>query len=207
MKIIKSEYTILTYLNGENILKSIESIGRVCYKSEDRIFDDSAVKFVANILKRGHESVIEHFSVSVRFICDRGVSHELIRHRLCSFSQESSRYCNYSQEKFGKELTFIKPLFWEGSSKEYLIWLETMKKCEEAYISLLENGAKPEEARDVLPNSLKTEIIVTANLREWRHLLSLRTSPQSHPQMRELTIPLLNEFKEKIPVVFDDILY
>lgn len=205
MKIIKPKFEILDEINGAEILKRIEKIGRVCYKSEDKITDDSARSFIANILKRGHESVIEHEKVSVRIICDRGVTHEIVRHRLASYSQESTRYCNYSNEKFGKELTFIKPIFWEESSKEYKIWLNTMKAIEEAYNSLVESGAEPQQARSVLPNSLKTEIVVTMNLREWRHFFRLRTAKNAHPQMREIACALLDEFKCKIPVIFDDI--
>lgn len=205
MRVIRPWFEILDEVNGENILKRIERIGRVCYKSEEKITDDSARKFVDNILRRGHESVIEHEKVSVRIICDRGVSHEIVRHRIASYSQESTRYCNYNNEKFGKELTVIKPLFWEESSKEYQIWLETMQNIENAYNQLIEVGAEPQQARSILPNSLKTEIVVTMNLREWRHFFKLRTAKNAHPQMREVACALLNEFKEKIPVIFDDI--
>lgn len=207
MKIIKPWFEILDEINGDDILKKIEKTGRVCYKSEDRITDDSARKFVANILKSGHESVIEHEKISVRIVCDRGVTHEIVRHRIASYSQESTRYCNYSNEKFGKELTLIKPLFWEESSKEYGMWLETMQTIENAYNKLIEAGAEPQQARSILPNSLKTEIVVTMNLREWRHFFKLRTAKRAHPQMREIACALLEEFKQKIPVVFDDIEY
>lgn len=207
MKIIKPKYEILDEIDGAEILKKIEKIGRVCYKSEDKITDDSARNFIANILKRGHESVIEHEKVSVRIVCDRGVTHEIVRHRLASYSQESTRYCNYSNEKFGKELTFIKPIFWEESDKEYEIWLNAMRVIEETYNSLIETGAEPQQARSVLPNSLKTEIVVTMNLREWRHFFRLRTAKNAHPQMREIACALLDEFKNKIPVIFDDIEY
>lgn len=205
MRVINAGYEIISEISGTDILKSIESIGRVCYKSEERITKDSSEKFVANLLKRGHESVIEHEKITVKFICDRGVSHELVRHRIASFSQESTRYCNYSNEKFGKELTVIKPLFWKEESEQYKSWLNVMNLVEETYNSLVESGAKPEEARSILPNSLKTEIVVSMNLREWRHFFKLRTATAAHPQMREITIPLLSELKRKIPVVFDDI--
>ena len=205
MRVIRPGFEFLDEVNGENILKRIERIGRVCYKSEGKITDDSAGKFVGNILKRGHESVIEHEKVSVRIICDRGVSHEIVRHRIASYSQESTRYCNYNNEKFGKELTLIKPLFWTEDSKEYRIWLETMQNIEDSYNQLIEAGAEPQQARSILPNSLKTEIVVTMNLREWRHFFKLRTAKNAHPQMREVACALLKEFKEKIPVIFDDI--
>ena len=141
----------------------------------------------------------------MRIICDRGVTHEIVRHRIASYSQESTRYCNYCNEKFGKELTVIKPVFWEEGSEEYNIWLESMQKMENAYNLLIEKGVKPQEARSILPNSLKTEIIVTMNLREWRHFFKLRTSVKAHPQMREVACAILDEFKNRIPVVFDDI--
>ena len=205
MRIIKPSFEILDEINGEVILKKIEKIGRVCYKSEDKITDDSARKFVSKILKSGHESVIEHEKVSVRIICDRGVTHEIVRHRIASYSQESTRYCNYNNEKFGNELTLIKPLFWEEDSKEYKLWLETMQTIEDTYNRLIEAGAEPQQARSILPNSLKTEIVVTMNLREWRHFFKLRTAKRAHPQMREVACALLEEFKKRIPVIFDDI--
>ena len=207
MRIIEPSFEILDEINGEELLKKIEKIGRVCYKSESKITQDSASKFIANIIKSGHESVIEHEKISVRIICDRGVTHEIVRHRLASYSQESTRYCNYANEKFGKELTLIKPIFWDEDSEEYQCWFETMQKIEDSYNFLIEKGVKPQEARSLLPNSLKTEIIVTMNLREWRHFFKLRTSLRAHPQMREIACAVLDEFKKRIPVVFDDICY
>lgn len=207
MRVVKPGYEILDTINGKEILKKIEKIGRVCYKSEDKITDESAEKFVANILISGHESVIEHEKLSVRFICDRGVSHEIVRHRIASYSQESTRYCNYNKERFGKELTVIKPVFWKEDSEEYKLWFETMQNIENTYNKMIEMGAKPQEARSILPNSLKTEIVVTMNLREWRHFFKLRTSLKAHPQMREIACPLLDDFKSRIPVIFDDIMY
>lgn len=205
MRIIKPEIEILDKIDGDEILKRIEKIGRVCYKSEEKITSESSKNFVNNILKSGHESVIEHEKVSVRFICDRGVSHEIVRHRIASYSQESTRYCNYSKEKFGKEITVIKPLFWDEDSKEYKIWYEAMLRSEQDYQALIRLGAKPQEARSVLPNSLKTEIVVTMNLREWRHFFKLRTATNAHPQMREVAGMALDKFKQEIPIVFDDI--
>lgn len=207
MRVVKPGYEILDTINGKEILKKIEKIGRVCYKSEDKITDESAEKFVANILISGHESVIEHEKISVRFICDRGVSHEIVRHRIASYSQESTRYCNYNKDKFGKELTVIKPVFWKEDSEEYKLWFETMQTIENTYNKMIEMGAKPQEARSILPNSLKTEIVVTMNLREWRHFFKLRTSLKAHPQMREIACSLLDDFKSRIPVIFDDIMY
>lgn len=205
MRIIEPYFEFMEEIKGDDILKRIEKIGRVCYKSEDRITEDSAKKFVANILKRGHESVIEHEKVSVKIICDRGVTHEIVRHRIASYSQESTRYCNYSNEKFGKELTIIKPLFWKEDSVEYNLWINTMQAIENTYNKLIDLGAEPQQARSILPNSLKTEIVVTMNLREWRHFFKLRTAKNAHPQMREISCALLDAFKQEIPVIFDDI--
>lgn len=205
MKIIKAGFHVLSQVNGTEILKSIEEAGRVCYKSEDKITDGSAEKFVANIIKRGHEAVLEHEKITVKFIVDRGVSHEIVRHRIAAYCQESTRYCNYSMGKFGEEIAVIEPCFWDENSEEYQLWFKCMKYSEEMYLQLIHAGAKPQEARSVLPNSLKTEVVMTANLREWRHFFKLRTSPAAHPQMREVAIPLLKEFQMLIPVVFDDI--
>ncbi len=205
MKIIKPSVEILTYINGAEALKAIETAGRTCYKSEDKITDDSCRKFVRNIIQRGHESVLEHYSISVRFICDRGISHEIVRHRLAAYSQESSRYCNYSKDKFGSEITVIQPCFFEPDSRKYHAWKRLCEEAEATYFDLLDAGATPQEARAVLPTSLKTELVMTANLREWRTIFRLRCSPAAHPQMRELTIPLLEGFKTLLPEVFEDI--
>lgn len=207
MRIIMPSFEFLEEIDGFKMLKNIERCGRTCYKSENMITDTSAETFVANILKRGHESVIEHEKISVRIICDRGVSHEIVRHRIASYSQESTRYCNYQKNKFGNELTFIKPVFWKEDSAEYALWHEMMQMIEDNYMQLISMGASPQEARSILPNSLKTEIVVTMNLREWRHFFLLRTSEAAHPQMQEIARPMLNAFREKIPVVFDDIEY
>lgn len=205
MKIIKAGFHILSPVNGAEILKSIEQAGRVCYKSEDKIADGSAEKFVAEIIKRGHEAVLEHQSITVKFIVDRGVSHEIVRHRLAAYCQESTRYCNYSKGSFGKEITVIEPCFMRMGSNGYGIWKDACLYAEEAYFELLNRGRTPQEARSVLPNSLKTEVVMTANLREWRHFFKLRTAPAAHPQMREVAIALLAEFQRLVPVVFDDI--
>lgn len=205
MKIIEPSFEFLSNVNGEEIIKSIEKIGRVCYKSEKSITQDSAFGFIARIIKSGHESVIEHEKITVRVVCDRGVSHEIVRHRIASYSQESTRYCNYSDEKFGKELTLIAPFYWKEDKEKFNIWTETMQKIEDNYNKLIAAGAKPEEARSILPNSLKTEIVITMNLREWRHFFKLRTSLRAHPQMRQVAVPLFKAMKELVPVIFDDI--
>lgn len=205
MNIVKQSFEILDDIDGENILKKIEKIGRVCYKSEGKITEYSAKTFVKKILESGHESVIEHEKITVRVICDRGVSHEIVRHRIASYSQESTRYCNYSSDKFDNQLTFIRPCFWEENSDEYKKWKEQMLYIEKLYIELISQGATPEETRSILPNSLKTEVVITMNLREWRHFFKLRTSNKAHPQMREISRLLLENFKKLIPIVFDDI--
>ena len=203
MDVIEQAHRILTPIDSTNIYCAIERAGRIAYKSEDRITSGSAEKFIQTIIQRGHESVLEHSSISVLFVTDRGVTHELVRHRLCAYTQESTRYCNYSK----KGMTFIQPVFWGKDSPEYAVWKDCMEKCEFYYNVLLNNSYNrtPQEARSVLPNSLKTEIVCTANIREWRHILTLRTSSAAHPQMRLLMLPLLREFKEKLPVLFNDI--
>ena len=205
MNIINPSVEIISNIDKDEILRTIELCGRVCYKSEDKISDTSAEKFISNIIKSGHEAVIEHYNITIKFICDRGVTHEIVRHRLASYCQESTRYCNYSKDKFGNEITVIKPCFWKEDSFEYNAWKDACQQAENSYFHLLLSGATPQEARTVLPNSLKTELVMTANLREWRHFFKLRTSKAAHPQMREVAIMALKELKEKIPIIFDDI--
>lgn len=205
MKEIRPSFEIMDDIDGAEILQKLERCGRVCYKSEDKITEGSAEKFIGMILKSGHESVLEHEKLTVKFICDRGVTHEIVRHRIASYSQESTRYCNYSKDKFGNELTFIRPCFWTDDSEEYAVWKQAMEEIEKTYVKLISLGAKPEEARSILPNSLKTEIVCTMNLREWRHFFRLRTAERAHPQIREISVALLDELKKRIPVIFDDI--
>lgn len=210
MKIIKPDVQFITPIDGATILKRLEQCGRVCYKSEDKITEGSAEKFVAGIIKRGHEAVLEHCSFTVKFICDRGVSHEIVRHRMASYCQESTRYCNYGKGKFGEEITVIEPCFFHDQHSDqdwenYQKWEAAMADAEAWYMELLQNGATPQEARSVLPNSLKTEVVMTANIREWRHFLKLRCSPAAHPQMREVALILLDKVHWLIPVCFDDI--
>ncbi len=205
MRIIEPGVEILSAINADAILRNLELYGRVCYKSEDKITNDSANRFIQMLITNGHESVLEHEKITVKFICDRGVSHEIVRHRIASYSQESTRYCNYNKDKFGNELTLIKPCFWKDEQEQYKIWKDTMQKIEDSYNSLILMGTRPEEARSILPNSLKTEIVVTMNMREMRHFLKLRTSLRAHPQMREVACKLLRLLKEKLPVIFEDI--
>lgn len=235
MKIIEPSYEILTSLPGKGAyaLRDIETAARTCYKSEDKSTNDgvSAIALATRLIKNGHEVPIEFYDITVRFICDRGVSHELVRHRLASFCQESTRYCNYSKDKFGNEITVIEPVsflkmpeeqkqlvrdIWEskpgakvGNTNNiywwYSCWYNACKTSEWSYMAMLDEGCQPEIARSVLPTCLKTEVIMKANLREWRHILELRTSERAHPEMRRLMIPLLCELHGRIPVIFDDI--
>lgn len=205
MKIIKPCVEFVTPVDGRSILKTLEICGRTCYKSENKITDNSAEKFVENIIKRGHEAVLEHCSITVRFICDRGISHELVRHRMASYCQESTRYCNYGKGKYESEITVIEPCYFPQDTEEYGLWRHSCQEAEDCYMDMLGLGCSPQEARAVLPNSLKTEVVMTANMREWRHFLKLRCSRAAHPQMRELAIELLRKLKDTVPVLFDDI--
>lgn len=209
MRIIEPSYEILTEISegGVKELQHIEKIGRVCYKSEDKITEDgeSAKKFVQMLIGRGHEAMIEHSTLSVKFTVDRGVSHELVRHRIASFAQESTRYCNYLKDKFDNGITFIRPFFWEEGTEEYSNWEQAMALAETGYLSAVDMGATPQEARSILPNSTKTEITITANYREWRNFFKLRTAKAAHPQMVQVTRPLLKELKTRLPIIFDDI--
>ena len=218
-KIIKCGYEILTPLDpeiGMDILKHIERVARTCYKSETAITEQSSANMVRRLIANRHLAMLEHFSLSVKFITDRGVSHETVRHRIASYAQESTRYCNYGSDKFNNEITVISPL----SAMElkapdstdigewYDLWVEAICDAEKKYLRLIELGCPPEIARGVLPTSLKTEIVVTMNLREWRHFFELRvlgTTGKPHPQIYELAKPLLFKLNEYIPVVFEDL--
>ena len=213
MMIQKPAVEVLRADRYEEMLRRIERIGRVCYKSEDKIEDGSAEKFIRGIIRRGHESVIEHESLTVKFICDRGVTHEIVRHRIASYSQESTRYCNYGKEKFGSQITCIDlatgfqyDLDSETDRKKYDVWRRARENAEASYFQMIELGATPQEARSVLPNSLKTELVVTMNLREWRHFFRLRADAAAHPQCREVARMLLERFAGDYPVFFADLL-
>ena len=221
MNIMRAGFEILTPISHDGIdeLTHIERIGRVCYKSEDRITEDgeSAKKFVKMLIDRGHEAMIEHSSLSVRFTVDRGVSHELVRHRIASFAQESTRYVNYSLDRYGNEINVIhiekgitldkKMNNMDANTIAAVIeeWERAMEDAEKHYMKMIELGATPQIARTVLPSSTKTELVITANYREWRAFFKLRISATAHPQMREITIPLLEELKKRLPVIFDGI--
>lgn len=200
MKVIKPSIEILSKESYEDMLELIELAGRTCYKSEDNITDDSAERFIKSLMNKNHKSVLEHAKVTIRVICDRGVTHEIVRHRMASYSQESTRYCNYSKDKFGNEITVIKPCFLEENTKKYYLWLKTCENCEKAYFEMLNMGMTPQEARDILPNSLKTEIVMTMNISSWRNFLELRNSKAAHPQMREVASMIYDEFEQKYPI-------
>lgn len=215
MILVKPSYEILTELERIAILKKIEKAGRTCYKSNSEYTEKTGSEFLKNIVKKGHLSVIEHVSITVKFICDRGVTHELVRHRLASYSQESTRYCNYSGG-----LTFIIPSWFEFiplrikpgqyNSDDFFykdlttdkLWFNHMLQTELNYISLLKSGWTPQQARSILPNSLKTEIVMTANLREWKHVFKMRCDKAAHPQIREIMLPLRKELEKVLPEIY-----
>lgn len=234
MRIVKPSYEIV-YFEPEKDILCIERAARLCYKSESAIKDGSAEKIIRFLIEHEHEAMLEHSRLSVIFTVDRGVSHELVRHRLASFAQESTRYCNYSNDKFGNEITVVEPIFFKDIPEErketirnlmdgkidtvpegfdiqeidkrYANWYTDCELAESGYFKQLELGAAPQEARAVLPNSLKTEIMVTANYREWRKIFELRTAMDAHPEIRSIMISLLSEVQKKAPVIFYDISY
>lgn len=206
MKIIKSSYEILTQLDRAEIMSLLEKVARTCYKSEDKITPDSADKFIRGIIRSGHEAMIEHYNITVKFICSRGISHELVRHRIASFAQESTRWISYAKEKFNNEITVIEPSqfnTWDNETK--LLWQSAMKTSEEYYFRLVNKGLKGQFARGVLPTDLKTELNITCNLREWRTIFKLRAASDAHPDVRSIMLPLLNDFYQALPAVFEDI--
>ena len=205
MKIINPSIDFITPLNQRDILRRLEICGRTCYKSEEKMVEGSDMAFVSMLIRNGHESVLEHCSLTIQFTIDRGVSHELVRHRLASYSQESTRYCNYSKGKFGGEITVIQPCYLDPNSIQYELWKRSCEAAEDAYMALLESGLTPQEARAVLPMSLKTEVVMTANLREWRTVLKQRLSPAAHPQIREVMQMVLDALKKELPVIFGDL--
>lgn len=207
MKIVDANYQILTKKTAKTMYKDLEKVARTCYKSEDHIKADgsSAESLIGALVKNGHTAILDHETIRVKFIVDRGVSHEIVRHRMAAYAQESTRYCNYSKDKFGNEITVVRPFFFENSAR-YDIWKDACESSEKAYFELLKTGASPQEARSVLPNSLKTEIVMTADITEWRHFFKVRCSPAAHPQIREVALPLLKDLAERYPLLFADIL-
>lgn len=213
MKIIKPEFKIVSAPSEEVMYKLLADAGRICYKSERKSANSDRI-FLRNRIADGHESILEHATISVLLTCDRGVSHELVRHRIASYSQESTRYCNYAKDKFDSQVTYINIA--EGATldpnihpdKLHAIVLEWYNACEDAerhYFRMLELGATPQISRSVLNNSTKTEIMVTMNIRSWRNFFRLRCATVAHPQMRQISTAMLETFKELWPVLFDDI--
>lgn len=205
VQVTPASFEILTPLSGQDVLKHIERCGRTCYQSFDKMGEATHTRFAAHIVERHHESVLEHFSISVKFIIDRAIANELTRHRMASFSQESTRYCCYSKDKFKGEITVIRPIEMHPQSKAYQYWFDLMLEIEKTYLKLIELGEKAETARAVLPCCLKTEIVATANLREWRHIFKMRCSDAAHPDIRYIMRQLRDEMKRQIPIVFDDL--
>ncbi len=200
MRVINPGFVIEDEINGLEVLKKIERAGRTCYKSEAKITEDSCKEFTKKIIASGHHSVLEHEKVTVRVVCDRSTSHQGVRHRIATFSQESQRFCNYSKDGFGNEITFVQPDFTLEEDD-----LELLRLIEAHYFRKIAQGKKPQQARYFLPNGTKTEFVVTMNLRSWRHFFELRTSSKADAQIQEIANGLLAEFKRLIPVVFDDI--
>ncbi len=206
MIIVEPSFTILSPTSPEEAraaLRRVEFAGRICYKSEDRISDTSYIRFIQMLIQRGHWSVVEHATMTAHLVTNRGVTHELVRHRIASYSQESTRYCNYNQGRFGGEITVIAPP--ELSNDELPVWQEGVRAAERAYLQLIERGASPQIARGVLPTDLKAEIVITANLREWHHLFSMRCAPNAHPHIRYIMRRGLARAIEWFTPVFDDL--
>jgi len=204
MQIIEPSFKIIAPnpFNEKKIMKFIEEQGRVCYRSHYKAGEDTAKLFTKKIIQNGHHSVLEHVNFTIQFVCDRGVSHELVRHRFTSISQQSTRYVNYA----GEEIKFVRPYGYEDwDQNQKRLWLFAMSKCEDTYKEMVKSGLTPQQARAVLPNSLATEIVMTCNLRELRHILKLRTSKKAHPDMRYLMIFLMAELSEEMPNLFDDL--
>lgn len=205
MQIIQPEIkvTFHTPEGFDSFEKFIESCGRTCYKSEDRITDDSAPKFVTMLRERGHHAMLEFGYATAHIIADRGLTHELVRHRLCSFAQESTRYCNYGKGKFGSEITVVEQPGLEGPT--LAAWKSAMRDAERHYLFLLGQGVSPQIARSVLPIGLKTEINIGCNLREWRHIFELRCAKAAHPIIRGVMLEALEVFYARIPALYEDL--
>ena len=206
MEIIEPKVEVEDY-DGIKIMKNIERACRTCYRSEGNITEESYKKLLSNCINRGHESVLEHEKITIRMTCDIGVYKDLTRHRFRSFSIESTRYCNYGKDKFDNELKFIKPCNIDGSSELYSNWIGAMDFIEKEYIAMSNNGATPDQLRMILPHSTAAQVTMTANIREWKHILDLRTKSMTHSAIRQLLIPLLLKFKKDMPEIFNSIEY
>lgn len=228
MKLVRESVSIFTLLGDldishqERLAEYVELCGRQCYQSTHKIEPGSSIKFIKNLISSGHHSVLEHANISAKIVTNRGVTHELVRHRLAAISQESTRYCNYSGDRFGNELSFIIPVWIsdEEVSRHFpdeqyddgymnnpvYVWVNQIQSCEDEYLRLLQLGWTPEKAREILPNSLKTTIVMTMNLRMWRHVMAQRLDKKCHPEMRHTMSLIGREFLDKLPLFFEDII-
>ena len=193
-------------IDGKKIMKRIERACRTCYRSEGKITEDSYKNLINNCITRGHESVLEHEKVTVRIYSDVGSYKDLTRHRFASFSVESTRYCSYDKDKYGNEIAFMNPIYMENKEM-YEIWKKTMQDIENGYIKMKALGATTDMCREILPHSTAAEYTMTANIREWKHILELRTTNHVHPSIRQVLIPLLKYFKEEMPEIFGEVEY
>lgn len=206
MKLIDPLVYVEDY-DGIKIMKRIERACRTCYRSEGSITEDSYKKLITNCINRSHESVLEHEKITIRCVGDIGAYKDLTRHRIASFSVESTRYCNYGKDKFDNQIKVIKPCHIEEGTELYDLWKTGIEAMEDSYIKMSNLGAQADQLRMLLPHSTAAEFTITANIREWRHILSLRCSKMSHPSIRQLLIPVLLKFKEDMPELFDSIEY
>lgn len=205
MRIVSPSFEILRCPDGLEALRAIERAARTCYKSEDRITDESCVGMVRSLIRKGHDSTLEFADMTVLFVCDRGLSHAFVRHRLASFEQESTQYCSYAAGKFGGEIAVVCPERVAQSEGAFQVWRAAMEAAEQAYMALLAQGHAPQTARAVLPTAVKTELVMKANMREWRHFFRLRTSAADQWEIQSLATRLLLEAQRRVPVLFDDI--
>lgn len=206
MKIVSPSVQILTPLDGEQILRHIENCGRTCYQSYENKNEESHKKMIAMLIKSGHESVLEHFSISVKILTNVSCYKDITRHRAgTAFSIESTRFCSYNKDKFGNELKFLKPVNIQEGTDEYTVWQNCMQNIEDSYKEMANLGCKPDQLRMILPHSIAAEVCMTANLRAWRHIFKMRCAKAAHPDVQVVMKMVLKEFHDKIPVVFDDL--
>ncbi len=206
MKLVNPVVYVENY-DGVKIMKRIERACRTCYRSEKSITDDSYKKLISNCINRGHESVLEHEKITIRCTGDIGAYKDLTRHRFASFSIESTRYCNYGKDKFDNQIKIIKPVNIDENSELYPLWKQSMEEMEKIYLEMSRIGASGDQLRSILPQGTAADFTMTANIREWRHILNLRCSQMTHPSIRQLLIPLLLKFKKDMPELFDSVPY
>lgn len=207
MQIVQSKIKPLTPINGPKIIKHIERCARTCYKSQDRITkdDESARKILKTLMDNHHEAMIEHYYITMNYVSNIASYKDLTRHRPASYAIESTRYCNYSKNKFGNNIKFLDPIEIPKDSREYQLWIEAMKKIEEVYIMMAKLGCKPDQLSLLLPQSTAAEFNITANLREWKHIFELRALGHARPCIKQIMIPTLELFHQRIPIIFDSV--